>query len=297
MVVGTEARRWDQWIARFNSIRREDGLATASYRVLRFCCATLAIRAGRLRPREITIDHPRATFRMLGHWTWMAGVGKDYPRTGCHEFPVTSVIADILDDMDEPVFFDVGAATGYFALLAAQYTDPSNVHAFEGDDVSLSYLRQNNRRYADGRVAVVGEYVDPNRLRLDDYADRRARPDLVKIDVDGHETGVLGSMDGLLNSASRPVVVLEVHCWGDYRARVEAIRDYFDDGEYAAYQCIDHRNEHSGFTPVELGDLPATPPERADDYVVILCPTSRDLGCDEKIVASGETAVAADRRG
>lgn len=140
---------------------------------------------------------------------------------------------------------DVGANAGYVSLLAADLGGPgSRVLAFEPNPRMVELLRRSavlNRRAPleiveaacgghDGQVSLslspdlhntglstlAGELTDARRLsvemvRLDRFcASRGLRPDLVKIDVEGTEAGVLLGAEGLLREGLPPFVVCEL---------------------------------------------------------------------------------------
>ena len=142
-------------------------------------------------------------------------------------------------------FVDVGAYVGYFTMLAAMTMPDGVVHAFEMGRRNFRKLRRNlelNRvtNVVANRVAVTestgwSSYVKGpdsfgaghqlgisrrrlwnivlNRVRtitLDDYFDGREPPDVVKIDVQGAELGVLKGMQRILDVPDLKLYV-EVH--------------------------------------------------------------------------------------
>jgi len=142
--------------------------------------------------------------------------------------------------------FDVGAKVGMTAMTLAAAADQGVVYAFEAAESSCLVLRRNLvRNGLDARVHVVNavlgavsgqsfEYhwnlvsgrsgivmappdgatpIQKVTTSLDDFADHAGlRPDLVKIDVEGGELGVLEGMSRILSDA-RPDIVLELHAW------------------------------------------------------------------------------------
>jgi FkbM family methyltransferase len=140
-------------------------------------------------------------------------------------------------------FVDVGANIGYFTLLASgRVGDHGRVVAFEPDPASFALLRHNVRR--NGRANVdalpwaVGARSGRTRLHLSrrNRGDHRIYPseerrrslavpqvaldglpllraplDVVKVDVQGAEEGVIRGMEGLI--AGSPGLVMTVEFW------------------------------------------------------------------------------------
>jgi len=133
--------------------------------------------------------------------------------------------------------FDVGANAGYFSVLSLE-CGAAHVHAFEPNPAVHSLLVRTAELGSgdiesvpaacsdhDGRTALyisapanTGESslqrktensVEVDLITLDGYADRTgARPDLIKIDVEGSEFAVLSGARSLLETA-RPTVIAE----------------------------------------------------------------------------------------
>ncbi|HEV2998619.1 MAG TPA: FkbM family methyltransferase [Solirubrobacteraceae bacterium] len=115
--------------------------------------------------------------------------------------------------------FDVGGDSAYYALLLARLTG-AGVVSFEFDPGAIARMERNlalNPELA-GRVEIVPAYVAHERV-----ASPRAEtldvliaegevfePDLLKIDVEGAEAGVLAGARELLRSR-RPHVIIETH--------------------------------------------------------------------------------------
>jgi FkbM family methyltransferase len=144
------------------------------------------------------------------------------------------------------VFYDVGANTGYFCLVASRLVGPSGkIYAFEAEtDVSLRLQntaeRNNLPNLSIVEAAVwsetgtvtfdrglgspdrmVGHVVDQGgsvrsdcvvvpAITLDGFARTAPAPDVVKCDVEGAELEVLRGALGLLRD-KKPVVICEVH--------------------------------------------------------------------------------------
>jgi FkbM family methyltransferase len=135
------------------------------------------------------------------------------------------------------VFYDVGAAVGYYSLLAATRVKPQGwVYAFEPDPRNAAYLRRHiqvnrmthvtahqmavsNRQghdaFARGTGTGTGHLCETGEMtvrlcRLDDLMTSHRPPTHVKIDVEGAELDVLeGARQTLLTA--RPVLFLSLH--------------------------------------------------------------------------------------
>jgi len=142
------------------------------------------------------------------------------------------------------VFYDIGANVGFFAILAARLVGTTGkVYAFEPFPQSTEAIRKNaalngfeqivevwqgavSDRSGVGRLSIQGEC---NTFRLADNAEPNRSitvplyvidelvvegkirpPDLVKIDVEGHEVQVLRGMREAVRRY-RPVILCEVH--------------------------------------------------------------------------------------
>lgn len=136
------------------------------------------------------------------------------------------------------VVYDVGAAVGYYTLLAARLVGRNgHVVSFEPDPKNAAFLRQhvavnslenvtvhesavgntNGRmRFAHGTGTGTGHISDQGGLevkiqRLDDFvASRKKPPTHVKIDVEGAELQVLDGARTILTTA-RPTLFLSTH--------------------------------------------------------------------------------------
>ncbi len=151
------------------------------------------------------------------------------------------------------VFYDIGANVGLFTILAGRLVSPGgSVIAFEPQPENLSALRNNldlNQLGSEirvveaaasgttgpgtfnaetsmtGRVEEAGT-VSIKLIRVDDFvADNPSlAPNLVKIDVEGHEMDVLAGMADTLRH-SRPIAIIEGH---RTRAKIESRLEAFN---------------------------------------------------------------------
>jgi len=142
------------------------------------------------------------------------------------------------------VAWDVGANVGLYAMLMAKWVGPEGrVVAFEPDPVNFSYLRKNaaangfenmicvptalsdrsGRARFEAEHGPIGRVIFPGnrprgRVISVDLAtgdglvleDGLPRPDVVKIDVEGHEVNVIRGMMQILQEAA-PSLWIEVH--------------------------------------------------------------------------------------
>lgn len=167
---------------------------------------------------------------------------------GAYELECTRALRENL--RDKSVCFDVGANLGYFSILMSRLVgNDGHVVAFEpmpdtfevleeniringlqnvvavaaavGDrSGSIELLSQPDQRFTK-TASVVGyrlegaaQKTSVRSIRLDELiADGERSPDLIKIDVEGGEFGVLNGARELL-SKRRPTLIVEIHGWG-----------------------------------------------------------------------------------
>jgi FkbM family methyltransferase len=183
---------------------------------------------------------------------------------GGHEPWIQELLTSELQPGD--CYFDVGAHTGFFAMIAARVVGPTGcVVAFEADPENAALLTVNVERNALQQVKIVqaavwsraGEVTfergpaESNRMQghisesssaqgagitvptvsLDEmvFEGGMAAPKLVKIDIEGAEWGALQGARRLLGG-KRPRVLCEVHD----PSEVEKIQNYFHELGYSA---------------------------------------------------------------
>jgi hypothetical protein len=156
------------------------------------------------------------------------------PRSTLHTYLGTAEIeiARHLREFAQPGVraFDVGSNNGWYAMVLARLTGETAV-AIDFDPACLLRIERNlARNDADVRLvrAYVTSTVDP--AQGADTLDRLAYedlwlPDLLKIDVEGAELGVLDGARRIL-AERRPHVVLETHSRELERACIELLREY-----------------------------------------------------------------------
>lgn len=142
-------------------------------------------------------------------------------------------VADYLVEQLQPddVMWDVGAHHGHYSLLGA--AAGAEVHAFEPSVENRDQIRQNMQLNEfdggsitlrpvalsdyDGAISLVGESESELEVVRNNSGEHYARvgdevspsPNVVKIDVEGHELSTLRGMEDSLQNVE--VVVVEVH--------------------------------------------------------------------------------------
>jgi FkbM family methyltransferase len=210
-------------------------------------------------------------------------------KDGAMEPEVTALFAHLVPRL--AVVYDIGANWGYYPLLLG--TDPrfaGEVHAFEIAPRTAAGLRRLvqcaglERRVRvhgyglsrqDGEVRlkrerhsylarIVGEEyrgrADRVPVRRLDGLDLPA-PDLIKLDVEGHEAEVLCGAQELLRR-HRPVIIFESWYEPRDRERILAPLALLEGLGYALYRPIWHRTSRAGdgrldFEPLAAADRPA----------------------------------------
>ncbi|WP_192918656.1 FkbM family methyltransferase [Salinigranum salinum] len=177
------------------------------------------------------------------------------------EGPFRSALLDAVDA--GTVVYDVGANVGFYACLLGRIA--AEVHAFEPNPHAAADLRRNvasngldtvsvhetavsdasGRRYLTGRGSPNGRSeisetptgLAVQSVTLDEL--ETEPPDVVKIDVEGHERAVLEGMGRLLES-HQPAIFCEIHGVGAdvtelltaHGYAVDRIGDRFDGTEF-----------------------------------------------------------------
>lgn len=139
---------------------------------------------------------------------------EESPEKFCYEPAVTTLIFNMLKK--NHVFWDIGAARGYYTLLASKVIkEPWNIHAFEPGDFSSKVLKHNLNKF--GVKAIVNRYAVAERsdkdteISGDDYAlSLDQLPDMIKMDIEGAEISALKGMRKIL-SKKHPMLFIEMH--------------------------------------------------------------------------------------
>ncbi|WP_231184957.1 FkbM family methyltransferase [Haladaptatus sp. DYF46] len=155
--------------------------------------------------REIRLTKGSATESLYApkrsHLYRILGRGDEY------EPQLTAAISDEFDTED--TFYDIGSQFGYFTTLAKACGVPSSqIHGFEANDYHYRVL---NRTHATDDAfitqAYVGERTTTEMLALETYDGDD--PNVVKIDVEGYEYGVLRGMGEKLDGVR--CLFVEIH--------------------------------------------------------------------------------------
>lgn len=163
---------------------------------------------------------------------------------GEYEAPVERILLSHL--RPGTVFYDVGAHIGALSLVAARLVSTQGaVFAFEADPANAARVEEHARRNGLTQIHVVpcavwssggrlrferayaqsslnqgavateqaettANAIDVEAIALDDFSQRHALPDLIKIDVEGAEAAVLRGSERIF-ATKRPLLICEVH--------------------------------------------------------------------------------------
>lgn len=161
-----------------------------------------------------------------------------------HEQVVTKLLIDSLGEAQ--CFVDVGTNLGWYSCMAARHMPGGKVYGFEMDDLNFALLQKNIalnsltniqaynlavsdapaqlsyrreaqrpspvfRLQAGTEAPQAGELRSVEAIALDSFLEAEAvRPDVIKIDVEGAEMGVLRGMKRILAEV-KPTLFLEIH--------------------------------------------------------------------------------------
>ncbi len=198
----------------------------------------IAHRLLRLVPRGLVV--PIASGPLRG-CRWVVGTGVNSVWLGSYERAMLTKVQAELHAGD--VFYDVGAHAGIYSLAAARATgEHGTVVAIEPNQTNAIHFTRHmalNRVGSvrlivaaaseaegiatfsmgptdyEGRLNPKGD-VPVKTIRLDDLG---PAPDVIKIDVEGHEADVLRGANRILHS-DRPAIFIAVH---DDRARQQCL--------------------------------------------------------------------------
>lgn len=189
-------------------------------------------------PVTISHKHVQAQFWIDNPSDWYR-IGR-----GGFEEGFAEELLDIIDS--KHVFWDIGAAQGLYAILAAQAG--AKVYAFEPDPVSLNSIKKNSElnALAQSNLTILPFGLGNENVQTEFFIDRKGvqagslqktnkelreripieifradslvegagvePPSIVKIDVEGAEVLVLKGMEKLLHSAHKPAhLFIELH--------------------------------------------------------------------------------------
>lgn len=220
------------------------------------------------------VVHPAGSFAMFGDWRPRAGLGTDFARNGCHEPVGAEYVAEaVRRHGDGAVFWDIGAAYGYYSRLVRSVAPGAAVHAFEGDEARLPVLSA-NAAASEGRFTVVPR---PLSVSLEDgvdpatYAREHGAPSLVKCDIDGGEADLLPELEAVFAADRDQTLLLEMHAQDRHdeaRDALLALLATWDDPTVEV--CFDHRDADATFSEVSSSDLPVRADVPRADYLVVV---------------------------
>jgi len=156
---------------------------------------------------------------------------------GCFEpGTICEIFAKVRED---DICWEIGARFGYFSLLMARkLRSPSQITAFEGNDLAHKILEKNNVKHLGGDMHMVKSWMgdevgrevhslsmggtlfvnahsvvgDPFIYGItgDEWVRTHDTPDFISMDVEGHELNILKGMPELLKAQPR-IWLIEVH--------------------------------------------------------------------------------------
>lgn len=193
------------------------------------------------------------------------------------------VLAEILDSLEsDDVFYDVGANVGLHACFAGNILDSGSVVAIEPHPKSVERLRKNlSLNEIDGTVgeyAIASEYgtatlelpedeagaigsvemsddangksVEIDLIPGDDVIgpDGLPTPNVMKIDVDGGEMGVLRGLENTLDGDTCRLIFCEIHPEDlpDYGATAQEVRELLSELGYTISERDFSRGSREG---------------------------------------------------
>ncbi|MSP59296.1 MAG: hypothetical protein EXR72_02965 [Myxococcales bacterium] len=132
-------------------------------------------------------------------------------REGCYEGPFVERMVEEVEKHGQAVFFDVGGAVGFDALVADAF-GAKDIHVFEPSPLAIFFLKQNLRGVRHTlNPLFVGDHDDERTITLDTYCRRRdVAPTHIKLDIEGHEIFCLAGMTEVLKR-HRPMLFIEFH--------------------------------------------------------------------------------------
>lgn len=256
-----------------NSIRKEEGYIELVRRTANFAQPYISDIPSAIKGRykselslecdqvQVTIDTNSKAAKKFYYPRYIDGQ--------LHEPPLTRAIIRSLSS--DSVFYDIGAAVGYYTVFASEVCFDGCVHSFEidpeyvasiEDSVELngnaSHTQISQKAVSNesnstvefigmdgagvGRTNRAGRTYTTSTITLDEYISNNPVPDVLKIDVEGFEYHVLDGFRSYLDSDNIDKIFLEIHPDGieEYGHSVEETISILADSGFDC-QLFDHR--------------------------------------------------------
>ncbi|MBN1804109.1 MAG: FkbM family methyltransferase [Sedimentisphaerales bacterium] len=227
--------------------------------------------------KEIEIQFPNMSMRLYGIKIYRYfGLGKDFPINQCHEPICSEYLINLFKTKPELTFWDCGSSIGYYSVLVKHASqNKSGIHAFEAKRLYNKYINRSISEFTKGDFVLnnklLGEQDNSKFMKLDTYAGKNGFPDVIKMDLDGFESSVLKGMTQIFRK-SNPYFLLEVHAMGDYKTRLNIIRETIPEVKYRFLICDNHRFKNADWRRIDnLSQLPKDKTEIPKNDYILLC--------------------------
>lgn len=190
-----------------------------------------------------------------------------------HEKAVTELLIKVCKSAK--CFIDVGTNLGFFTCVISKLYPNIFVYGFEMDKNSFDLLRKNvklndvknveinNLAISDKEGQVyfkrqdqpdptlsitskkINETIPAESISLDSFfEDKKIKPDVLKIDVEGSEMLILKGMKKLLTDFSLKLFIeIHPHRWQPFGTTFHELFSFLSDLGYQLFEIIDHRNQ------------------------------------------------------
>lgn len=179
-----------------------------------------------------------------------------------HETGVARRIIEKYNNRQHFVFWDVGACFAYFSGMVSALNPGAKIYAFEPFVGHYMYIEKSKAKGLFPHLALTKKFIGSvntsDTISLDAFAAHtQVVPNLIKIDVDGAEMGVLEGCGGLI-AKHRPDFLIELDC-NRYKRTHTSLKPILDK-YFPGYTCSVLLNVHRDNTewdqqPVEDIDI------------------------------------------